>query len=92
MAQHPLPLSPEFRDHLLGIVNVPERELDKVVADLLDHWSETVEGFIMRRHRELQRAGIPHRIAYGQIAADLKSRRFRASALSERQIRRIIYG
>jgi len=92
LAAEPPPVSPEFRAYLLEIVDVTERQLDKVIAHLQDHWSETVEEFVVRRHRELQHRGVPNRLAYAQIAADVQSRRFQARSLSERQVRRILYG
>ena len=85
-------LDPEIRDHLLRVVDLSARDLDKVVGELLDHWSETMEDFVRRRHGALQKQGVPNRSAYGQIAHELSCRRVRAPRLSERQIRRIIYG
>jgi ATP-dependent helicase YprA (DUF1998 family) len=85
-------LSPGFRDHLLSIVDIGEAELQKVVADLLDHWSETLAAFVVRRHKELQRSGIPNRLAYAQIRDEVSRRRFMAESLTERQVRRILYG
>jgi len=85
-------LSPGFRDHLLAIVDITEPELAKVIADLLDHWSETLSEFVVRRHKELQRSGIPNRLAYPQIRDEVSRRRFMAEPLSERQVRRLLYG
>ena len=85
-------LSPEFREYLLRVVALPEPLLDKIIGELRDHWSETAPEYIRRRHGELQRRGVPNRLVYGQIARELKSRPVRSSPLSERQIRRIIYG
>ena len=85
-------LSPAFRRHLLSIVDIAEPELEKVLSDLLDHWSETLVEFVVRRHKELQRSGIPNRLAYAQIRDEVSSRRFLAEPLSERQVRRILYG
>jgi len=88
----PPSVSPDFRAYLLEIVDVTERQLDKVIAHLQDHWSETLEEFVVRRHRDLQRRGVPNRLAYGLIADEVRSRRFQAKPLSERQVRRILYG
>ena len=85
-------LSPGFRDHLLGIVDITEPELEKIIVDLLDHWSETLSQFVVRRHKELQRSRIPNRLAYAQIREEVSQRRFMAEPLSERQVRRILYG
>lgn len=85
-------LDPGFRDYLLGIADVSERDLDKLVEELLDHWSESVEAFVRRRHGELQRQGTPNRLVYGILVREAGERPFTAQTLSERQVRRIIYG
>ena len=85
-------LSPEFIRHLLRIVDIGERDLDKLIQELLEHWSESVEEFVRRRPRELQDSGLPNRLVYGQIAEEVTHRPVRAGPLSIRQIRRIIYG
>jgi hypothetical protein len=87
-----LALDPAFRAWLLGHVDVAERELDKVVAELMDHWSETDRDWVLRRHRELMKEGLPARLVYGHIRAELEGRRFAPRPMSERQIRRLIYG
>ena len=85
-------LDPGFREYLLGIADVSERDLDKLASDLHHHWSETVEEYVRRRHRELQRQRIPTREIYGIIQGELTHRRFGVRGRSERQIRRLIYG
>ena len=85
-------LDPEFAQHLLRIIDISEKDLDRLVAELLVHWSETVEEFVRRHHRELQGAGVPNRLVYGQIGQELKARPVRTPELSVRQVRRIIYG
>ena len=86
------PLSPAFRRHILGIVDIPERDLDRLVEELCEHWSETAEEFVRRRHRELQKEGVPNREVYRVVVEDLKLRPFAAAERTERQIRRVIYG
>jgi hypothetical protein len=81
-----------FRDYLLGIIDVKERDLDKLIDELLHHWAETEEEFVRRRHRELMRQGSPAAATYGRIATELRRRPVRVAPRSERQIRRLIYG
>lgn len=85
-------LAPEFSQRLLRIVDIEPKELDKLVDELVEHWSETLGEFVRRRHRELQDEGVPNRLVYGQIALELQHRPIRADVLSVRQIRRLIYG
>lgn len=64
----------------------------RVVAEVLDAFEATVDDFIAVRHDELQRQGWPNDAIYQQIRRELEGRRFRAPELSDRQIRRRIYG
>ncbi len=81
-----------FRNHLLSIADVSERDLNKLVEELMTYWSETPQQYVLRRHRELQRQGLTTGRIYPLIASELSERLFAAPPLSERQIRRIIYG
>lgn len=84
----------EFAAHLArttGLSGVDARRvLDEVVALLA---SETVEGFVVRRHRELKDTeGQRNDTIYRRIADEVASRPFATTPLTERQIRRVIYG
>ena len=68
----------------------PRRE--RVVAEVLEYFSESLETFVARRHAELQAEELQNAEIFARIAAELRQRRFAAPALSERQIRRMIYG
>ena len=64
----------------------------RVVAEVLAYFSETSEEFVRRRHRELQRDGVANSRSFALIAGELAGRRVTGPPLSERQIRRVIYG
>ena len=64
----------------------------RVVEEVVAYFSETTEEFVRRRHRELQRAGLVNSQSLALIARELVARRVAGPALSERQVRRIIYG
>ncbi len=85
-------LDPSFREYLLGLIDVKERDLDKLIRELLHHWNETEEAFVRRRHAELMRQGVAASSCYSRIANELRRRPIRLPTRSERQIRRIIYG
>ena len=61
-------------------------------SSVLSYYSESVQAFVARRHGELQRDGHRNREIYTQLLQELQHRRFRAPALTERQLRRWIYG
>jgi anthranilate/para-aminobenzoate synthase component II len=62
------------------------------VADIAAYFGETVDEFVRRRHGELQRRQRKNDEIWPQIAAELGVRRFAAADVSERQLRRMVYG
>ena len=78
-------------DHLVA-TGLTRSDAQRTVAEVLDYFSETTEAFVRRRHRELQRGGLANSESLGRIAAELPRRRVAPPVLSQRQIRRVIYG
>jgi hypothetical protein len=78
-------------DHLEGS-GVSRGQAARLVDDVLAYFSETSEEFVRRRHRELQRDGVANAESFAVIAGELAHRRVAGPQLSERQIRRVIYG
>ncbi|MFC5288050.1 hypothetical protein ACFPM7_13405 [Actinokineospora guangxiensis] len=78
--------------HVALSTGLPPSIAARVVADVLAYHHETVEEYVRRRHAELR--GKQHRNAeiWVLLAEELGARRFAADALSERQLRRIVYG
>ena len=67
-------------------------EAARVVADVLGYFSEAPEDYVRRRHAELKTHGARNDAIFGRIAAELADRVVAAPELSERQLRRIVYG
>jgi hypothetical protein len=67
-------------------------EAHRVVREIMGYLQETPEGYVRRRHHELQMQGRSNAAIYQQLMLELSAWRFRAPSLSERQIRRMIYG
>jgi hypothetical protein len=65
---------------------------ERVLDDVIGLLGETVEQFVQRRHGELQREGRRNDEIFSSLAAECEDWRFRAPALSLRQLRRIVYG
>jgi hypothetical protein len=82
----------ELVDYLARTTRLTRPEAARVVDDVLAFLSETPEDFIRRRHLALQAAGCSNSEIFARLSVELQSRRFRAGELSERQIRRIVYG
>lgn len=82
----------ELVDHLVTTTAMPPGLAARVVAEVVHYFSETVEAFVRRRHRELQATGMTNPAIFARLADELGSRRFMAPELTERQLRRTIYG
>jgi hypothetical protein len=84
--------SPDLVRHVAASTGLPEGTATRVIADVAAYFGETVEEFVRRRHGELQRRQRKNDEIWPQIAAELAVRRFAAADLTERQLRRIVYG
>ena len=71
---------------------LPEATATRVVADITAYYSETVEAYVRRRHAELKAVNCRNDEIWPLIAAELRTRRFEAPEVTERQLRRIVYG
>lgn len=67
-------------------------EAARVISDVVAHFSETTEEFVRRRHEHLQAYGMKNPEIYSQIKSELDRRVVAAPPLTERQLRRIVYG
>jgi hypothetical protein len=88
------PADPFLQDlarYLAASTGLPPPTVVRVIADVVTYFNETAEEFVRRRHAELQRRQYKNDEIWPLIAAELSQRRFAAPALSERQLRRIVY-
>ena len=80
-------------DHLAQVSRLSPAEAEKLVAEVIAFFRETPEEFVRRRHRELKQAeGWPNERIFETIEVELRGQVFAAPELSQRQIRRMIYG
>lgn len=82
----------ELATYLVRTTRLTTHEATRVIDEVMNFMKETPDEFIRRRHFALQGQGHSNTEIFTRIAAELAQRRFRAPELSERQIRRIIYG
>ncbi len=84
----------ELSAHLARSTRLDANEARRAVLELLDLLSsETPEAYVRRRHSELKSNGrLTNNLIYRRIAHELTTRPFGVAPLSERQIRRLIYG
>jgi hypothetical protein len=82
----------EIVAYLVRTTPLSHGQATRVVDDVLALLNETPEAFVRRRHRALQGEGLANTEIFARLLSELERLRFRAPELSERQIRRIIYG
>jgi hypothetical protein len=88
----PDPFPQDLVRYLAATTGLPQATSVRVIADVTTYFSETIEEFVQRRHAELRRAQRKNDEIWPLIAAELRQRRFPAPALSDRQLRRLVYG
>jgi hypothetical protein len=88
----PDPFPQDLARNLAASTGLPQSTAMRVIADVTTYFSETIEEFVQRRHAELQRTQRKNDEIWPVIAAELRQRRFPAPSLSDRQLRRLVYG
>jgi hypothetical protein len=78
--------------YLTASTGLPQLTAVRVIADVATYFNETIEEFVRRRHAELKQRQRKNDEIWPMIAAELDQRRFAPPALSERQLRRMVYG
>ena len=86
------PFPQDLARYLAASTGLPQPTAVRVVADVATYFNETIEEFVKRRHAELRRHQRKNDEIWPAIAAELGQRRFAAPELSQRQLRRIVYG
>jgi hypothetical protein len=81
----------ELVSHLVRSSPLDEGEADRVLAEVLDWFTEPVPEFVRRRHRELAARGFTNDRIFAAIAGELPERRFSPPSLTIRQLRRLVY-
>ncbi|HTZ44105.1 MAG TPA: hypothetical protein VMB79_09595 [Jatrophihabitans sp.] len=82
----------ELVERIVASTDLSPAEADRVVEDVLAWYSEPVVDYLRRRHAELRLRGVRNEQIYRTLVAEAGRRPFAAPALSERQVRRHIYG
>jgi hypothetical protein len=83
---------PELVRHLAVTTGLSESEAARVLEDVVAYLAEPVEDYVRRRHAELKTYGAKNTEIFERIAAELSGRVVAAPELTERQLRRIVYG
>ena len=76
----------------MATTGLSEAEASRVVEDVVAFLAEPLEDYVRRRHTELKTYGAKNTQIFEQIAEELAARVVAAPELTERQLRRIVYG
>lgn len=89
---HPSKAPTELIEHLCRHSSLNSFDAARLIDEILAFYDESSTSFIQRRHHELQKSGLANAAIYKQIGEELEHHRFKVEPLTERQIRRTIYG
>jgi hypothetical protein len=82
----------KFKRHVIENYSVSERDFVRLYEEFLEHFGVNLEDFIRHRHFQLKNEGKRNEAIYRIVIGEAERRRFPASGLTERQVRRIVYG
>ncbi len=83
---------PELVRRVADSTGLSTAEAARVVDDVIAWHREPVADYVRRRHRQLKTYGLRNEAIFARIAAELDQRTVAAPPLSERQLRRLVYG
>jgi hypothetical protein len=78
--------------HVMAGTGLSTAEATRVIEDVIAFHREPVEDVVRRRHAELKTYGAKNADIFTRLQAELAERVVAAPPLSERQLRRLIYG
>ncbi|MFB9315684.1 hypothetical protein [Nocardioides plantarum] len=87
-----MPVDEALLAHLVATTGMSRAEAERVVEDVVAFHRESVEAFVRRRHGELKTYGAKNPEIFARVADELASRVVAAPPLTERQLRRLVYG
>ncbi|MEU0934068.1 MULTISPECIES: hypothetical protein [unclassified Embleya] len=82
----------ELVERIAATTGLAPAEAERIVEDVLAWYREPVEDYVRRRHRHHRVYGKRNAQIYRLIAAELAERLVAPPELTERQLRRVIYG
>ena len=88
----PTSVDPLLVAHVAASTGLTPAEAVRVVEDVLAFHAEPVEDYVRRRHAHLKTYGAKNAEIFARIATELADRVVAAPPLTERQLRRIVYG
>jgi hypothetical protein len=82
----------ELVERVAASTGLAPAEAARVVEDVVAFYAEPVEDYVRRRHAHLKTYGAKNDQIFALLAEELRHRVVAAPELSERQLRRLVYG
>jgi hypothetical protein len=82
----------ELVERIVASTGLTRPEATRVIEDVIAFHTEPVEEFVRRRHAHLKTYGVKNPEIFARIADELAARVVAAPRLTDRQLRRIVYG
>jgi hypothetical protein len=82
----------ELVERIAASTGLSPAEAERVIQDVVAFHAEPVEEYVRRRHAHLKTYGTRNPEIFARIADELTARVVAAAPLTERQLRRIVYG
>ena len=83
---------PALVSHVVASTSLTPGEAARVIDDVIAFHAQPVEVYVRERHARLKTYGARNDEIFPRIAEELRERVVAAPELSERQLRRIVYG
>ena len=83
---------PTLVSHVVATTSLTPAEAARVIEDVIDFHAQSMEDYVRSRHAHLKTYGAKNPEIFARIAEELADRVVAAPELSERQLRRIVYG
>jgi hypothetical protein len=83
---------PVLVSHVVATTSLTPGEAARVIDDVIAFHAQPLEAYVRDRHARLRTYGAKNPEIFERIAAELSERVVAAPELSERQLRRIVYG
>ncbi|MGI8700462.1 MAG: hypothetical protein ACR2JU_04505 [Nocardioidaceae bacterium] len=83
---------PDLVRRIAHSAGLPAGEAARIVADVVAYYAEPTQDYVRRRHARLQARGLRNPEIFAAIRSELADRVVAPPVLTERQLRRIVYG
>jgi hypothetical protein len=92
VADHDVVPDPALVSHVVATTSLTPGEAARVIDDVIAFHAQPVEDYVRARHAHLKTYGAKNPEIFALIAEELGGRVVAAPELSERQLRRLVYG